>query len=395
MRRAGGPRGSDRERIGRMLREGRVRHGDRSLLATGAGVTVRTLHNWQHREPSPRGPGRPPRPARERRRALRLVARASKRVGRGAGWLTVRVALPEPVPDRLGREILAALKARWRRREGERLGRRRVHTEVLAKDVLWSLDATHAGDGTEAVVVREVATTRTIDLRIGGAPDARDLVLALERARDGRGCLPLVLALDNGGPMRSEELRAWAEREGVVLLHSLPRTPQHNAWSERGMRDLKEEAGLETRTARARSSRRLRPAEDPGLREADTAFPGPPGGPCATGPPSASASVLDVAARLARARHRLDHWRPRASRGGRTAVAVDAALPSWYRAVARERFHAAACSAIRDALPVPATARARRLAEREAILATMERFGLIRRTRGGVPLLVVETEKIS
>jgi hypothetical protein len=32
---------------------------------------------------------------------------------------------------------------------------------------------------------------------------------------------------------------------------------------------------------------------------------------------------------------------------------------------------------------------------REAILATMERFGQIRRTRGGVPLLAVEPEKTS
>lgn len=372
-----------------------MRHGERSLLATGAGVTVRTLHNWQHREPSPRGPGRPPRPPEDRRKAKWHVARTWKRVGRGAGWPTVRAALGEPVPDRLGREILAALKARWRRHERERLERRRVHVEVLAKDALWSLDATHVGDGMEALVVREVATTRTIDLGVGGSPGAGDLVLALERAGRERGGPPLVLALDNGGPMRAEELRAWAEREGVVLLRSLPRTPQHNAWSERGMRDLKEEAGLETRTARARSSRRLRQARDPGLREADMAFPGPPGGPCATGPPSAADRVLDVAGRLAHARHRLDHLRPRASRGGRPAVAVDAALPSWYGAVARERFHAAACSAIRDALPVPATARARRLAEREAILATLERFGLIRRTRGGVPLLVVEPEKIS
>jgi len=378
-----------------MLREGQVKHGDRSLLATGAGVTVRTLHNWQHREPSSRGPGRPPRPPEDRRKAKWHVARTWKRVGRGAGWLTVRAALGEPVPDRLGREILAALKARWRRHERERLERRRVHVEVLAKDALWSLDATHVGDGMEAVVVREVATTRTIDLGLGGPPDARDLGLALERARAGRGCLPLVLALDNGGPMRSEELRAWAEREQVVLLFSLPRTPQHNPWSEHGMRELKEEAGLATRRSRARSSRTVRLARDSGLREANRAFPGPPGAPSATGPPSAAARVLDVAARLERARHTLDHGRPRASRGWKTAVAVDAALPPWYRAIARGRFHEAACSAIREALAVPGTARARRRAVREALLATMERFGQIRRTRGGVPLLAVEPEKIS
>ena len=87
--------------------------------------------------------------------------------------------------------------------------------------------------------------------------------------------------------------------------------------------------------------------------------------------------------------------RPRASRGFRTAIAIDAELAPWYRVLPRERFHEAACSAIREALAVPGTARARRRAVREAILATMERFKLIRRTRGGVPLLAVEPEKIS
>jgi len=372
-----------------------VRYGDRSALAAGAGVTVRTLHNWEHRDPSARGPGRPRRPIGERRAALRHVARASRSAGCGAGWLTVRKALAKPVPDRLGREHLAALKARRRKRERERIERRRMHTEVLAKDALWSIDATHVGDGTEAVVVREVATTTTADIGVGAAPDAGDLVRALGRARDDRGCLPLVLALDNGGPMRSEEMRAWAEREKVVLLFSLPRTPQHNAWSEHGMRELKEEAGLETRTSCARSSRRLPPARDPGLREANMAFPGPPGGPSATGPPDAAGHALDVAARLERARHTLDHNRPRASRGWRTAVAVDADMAPWYRALAREHFHEAACSAIREALAVPGTARARRRAVREAILATMERFGQIRRTRGGAPLLAVRSENIS
>lgn len=266
------------------------------------------------------------------------------------------------MPTRLLRRLLRETKARLRRRERARIARRRVHVEVLARDALWSVDATHVGKGDEAVVVREVATTRTIDIGLGGAPDAAALVRALERARHERGCLPLVLALDNGGPMRSEELRSWAEREKVVLLFSMPRTPQHNAWSERGMRELKEEAGIPTRRRRAR--------DEAGPREGD------------------------VAARLARARRVLDR-RPRASRGGRTAIAVDAALPPWYRALARERFHEAACSAIRDALAVPGTTRARRRAEREAILATMERSGLIRRTRGGVPLLAVEPEKIS
>jgi transposase InsO family protein len=340
-----------------------VKRGDRGTLALGAGVTVRTLWNWQHRGASSRRPGRPGYAAEERRRARRLLARALRVVGTTAGLGTVAPALEEPVRTRLLRRLLAATKARLRRRHLARIASRRVHVDVRARDALWSIDATHVGGGDEAVVVREVATTRTADIGVGAAPEAKDLVRALERARLERGCLPLVLALDNGGPMRSAELRSWARREKVILLFSLPRTPQHNAWSERGMRELKEEAGIPTRTSRARA---------------------------AAGPPREG----DVAERLERARRALDR-RPRASRGFRTAIAIDAELAPWYRALARERFHEAACSAIRDALAVPGTARARRRAVREAILATMERFGQIRRTRGGVPLLAVEPEKIS
>ncbi len=47
----------------------------------------------------------------------------------------------------------------------------------------------------------------------------------------------------------------------------------------------------------------------------------------------------------------------------------------------RASYEAAAC-AIREAVPSSHSWRARRLAEREAVLHTMERFGLITRTRG-------------
>jgi hypothetical protein len=54
-----------------------------------------------------------------------------------------------------------------------------------------------------------------------------------------RGELPLALAVDRGSQYENEDVRDYLDRRQVVLLPRLPRTPQHNAWSERGIRELK------------------------------------------------------------------------------------------------------------------------------------------------------------
>ncbi len=111
--------------------------------------------------------------------------------------------------------------------------------------------------------------------------------------------------MDGGPENRGHEVLDVLERHCVVVLRNLPHTPQHNAWSERGMRELKED--LETRS----------------------------GAPC--GPPWLEAE------RLAAASVHLNEVMPRPSRGGRTAVEQDAALPPWYTVADRERFRAAGC----------------------------------------------------
>ncbi len=356
--------GATRERVGRSLREGRVKRGERKALAAALDVTVRTLRNWQRADP--RRPGRPPRAEAERRKDLYAVARAWRRAGRAAGWVKVMAELAVPVPRALVHELLAALKARRARRMRERAERERVSTEVLYRDALGSLDATNVGEGAEAVALRDAGTTATPALSAGPPSTGEDLVHVLEAAEKERGTAPLALAIDNGGPMRSHAMHAWADEKGVVLVYSLPRTPQHNAWSETGLRDLKLEAGIATR--------RMRPGRGRAEGGAD---------------PS---RVARIALRLEGARRRIDTRLRRTTRGGLTASALDAAMPRWQPCVDRVAFHDAACTAIREALAVPGTARARRRREREAVLATLERFGLVRRTRGGAPLLPVKQE---
>jgi len=343
-----------------------VKHGDKGLLATALGVTPRTLRNWKLHPPSERGPGRTPHAPRLRRKARRLVGRAWKAQGKRAGWRTIQAVLGQALPTALVQESLKAWKAHARRKEERRRQARRVHVKVHATDALWSTDATHLGrlDGQllEGRVVKEVATTKTVALAVGPPTTAADQIALLKEAARQRGTWPLVLALDNGSANRAHATQRLLAEQRVVPLYNVPRTPQHNAWAERGIRELKEESGLD---------------EGLGVLAA-----GPRCGPARSFEEAAS----ECAARLQHARAHLDHVRVRTSRGGRTADAVDAQMPAWYRGVDREVFHAAACRAIHKAVEGCNNPRARRRAEREAILQTLETFGLITRTRGGLPL---------
>jgi hypothetical protein len=61
-------------------------------------------------------------------------------------------------------------------------------------------------------------------------------------------------------------------------------------------------------------------------------------------------------------------------------------LPHWDSRTSRENFHRAALEAIEQALARAPSKRVRRSFVREAIYTTLERFGLVKRTRGGRPL---------
>jgi len=309
---------------------------------------VKSLRNWE-RSP-PRRPGRPPRSGAERARAAALVEEAYQ-TGRGDGIRTITQALGGAVSERLVREVLPAIKEAALRRREERLAAVRVHVQVRVRDVLWSLDQTHVGRDAHgaaqlALVVRDVATTTTIEIALGHAATGIEVVAVLERARAARGGAPLVLATDNGPENVNADVAAWCPRHGVTLLLNLPHTPQHNPWVEHGHRELKEATGL--------------------------------GKGAVIGDPAAAERLLLDAAR------RIDANRLRPSRGWKTAHALDAELPRGYALVAREDF-LAECAWRRDSyLQSAETARARRLAERRAVLDALEHYGLIHRTRGGV-----------
>jgi len=247
--------------------------------------------------------------------------------------------------------LLGRLKRHGRAKERRRMDRRRVTMRVLAPDAMWSVDATHlgriGGKSVEGVTVKDVGTQKMLAVVVGPAATGTDLVRVIELVRSERKATPLVVSSDNGGGFGSEELDRHLERERIVHLRNLPRTPEHNAWVEEAHGELKEEGDL-------------------GKGVELSSLEG------------AAGIVLDRVVRL-------NGVRLRATHGYRTADAVDAEMRPWYGRARRERFYADACAAQKKAVVGLETARARRMAQREAIFRTMEQYGLLSRTRSASP----------
>ncbi len=267
------------------------------------------------------------------------------------GWTKVHAGLRHgggAYRKALVRECVTTLKAERRAATRSEAALRREGTEVLARDALWSLDETHLGRLANAkavlgLVAREVASTATLCVSVGGAATERDVVAMLESLRLTRG-LPLALAMDNGSAMSGGFLACYLDFHGVVVLRNLPYVSRHNPWVERGHRELKEEAGLGRGVV----------VRDRG----------------------------EAVERLAAAVERVDGARLRTTRGMRTARAMDAAMPLWYDRIDRRRFVEAVRRAAAEAVKGCRSDRERRRAGREAVLQTLERFALIHRTRG-------------
>jgi hypothetical protein len=341
----------------------RLRYGEKSWLANILGVTMRTLQNWcqilTDGQDAPR-PGRPAHGKKARMLALCATCRELRRQGYSTGARTIWESLDRRVPLRLVRWAAKQLKARKRKRLLAHRARTRIHLQVELRDVLWAMDGTHLGrDGRtyiEGQVAKDVATLRMVGVQVGPAATGEDLVDFLEDAKEEHGSLPLVLCTDNGSANTCDVLARYLADERIVHLKTCVHTPQHNGWVERTNRELKEDSGL------------------------------------GKGVQTNVALATDT---LAESRRRLDEKRRRPSRGFKTAVECDLTMPGWYDAVSRDDFYEAACCAIEHATQGPGTAREKRVREREAIFATMERFGLIKRTRGGEPLEATKHEVVS
>ena len=314
-------------------------------------MSERTLRRWRLRaDTARRAVGRPRLPKEARERVRDAVREALERLGWTAGEPALRRELPWAARRAL-REAVAALKAQRRRarRMGEAEARMRI--DVLQRDVMWCLDATHLGRAgrraVEGQVLREAATRRTLLVTAGQAATEDDVIALLQQMK-GLGRLPLVLATDNGPAYTGARVGRWLAAHSVVHLRNLPRTPRHNARAERAIGELKAESGLGSGVELVDAGHALR--------------------------------------RLEEARTRLDDLRARPCLGGRTASAVDAETATTYTPEERADLFEEVRAAADVAMESIDGSRARRQAQREAVFRALERRGLIRRSRGGAPI---------
>ncbi|MHC4933298.1 MAG: hypothetical protein ACYTGV_14030 [Planctomycetota bacterium] len=320
---------------------------------------MRALHDWEHTEP--RRCGRPPRPDEVVRAAHARIAREWRRQGVTSGYRSVHASLPDLATD-LVQEGVKLSKLRHQRRQQTRIEARRITTTIATRDVMWALDQTHLGrlpdgEAVEAQVLVDAGTSRTLGLSVGAAPAAADAITLLERTRQVRGTLPLVLCCDNGGPYRAARLETYADAHRMVVLHNEPRTPQHNPHVERSIGELKQEGRLGKGT-------RLRDS-------------------------------VQAAACLLAAQRRLDHCRRRKTHGYKTTVEADRAMPPKYNQRDRERIHTGICCALGKDVPEHHSLRARRRRERRIVLGVLEEETLIRRRRGDGSSVLASSARIS
>ena len=345
-------------------------------------VSPRTLRLWRARAAAPPVMGRPRRDRSVWSAAVLPVARAWQALGWSSGRPSVLALLRARgyvIPAEVVRELLFELKRRRALAQSRKREAERMHVHVHGRDALWSGDGTELGRdarGRKVVAqgLKDVATTHSLALSIGGPRCAEDTLALFEAAERERGTLPHVAVLDNGPENRNKLVMGWLAARHVTVLWNVPHTPEHNPWAEAFNGELKEE---------------LRARGEIGKRGAD--------------PSQGSGSLAEAGALSTRAHFErcvpravaVLNARTRPSRGGLTAAQLDKILPRAEHQIQRARFYETACAAIEAAVQGIDDARARRRAEREAILCTLERFGLVTRTRGRRPATCSKAERLS
>ncbi len=314
-------------------------------------IDVRTLWNWraQIKAGTPQKRiGRPKAPASAHRHAMWKVGRELRRQGY-PGWLAVSKALKGSVPTRLIQLYVRKFKLCRERRRKARILRHQVRVEVLGRDVMWGQDGTHLGrapDGGVAIesqVIRDRGSLSIIGLHTGESANHRDVLELLEATALKRESYPLVYGRDNGSLYQHPAVLAHLAEHHVIVLRSLPRTPEHNGATECTMKELKGATQL--------------------------------GKGCRLEVGAAQTRMVDAALLL-------NKNRMRGSKGFKTADEMDEKLAR-PEIGQRALFYKLCRARMQAALLGQKSVRAGRMAEREEVFRTLEEFGFIKRTRGG------------
>jgi transposase InsO family protein len=297
-----------------------------------------------------RRPGRPGHSKAMRYRAHVEVARQRKRQGRMVGWRLIASALKDQIPTRLVQAVLKRMKQRDRSRRRRYMDKTAEHIRVLAKDVIWTQDATHVGrfngEAIEAQVIKDRGSLKTLALSMGDAANGEDVIMLLKVAKKEHGGLPLVWQTDNDKAYLSKEVKHFLSSERVVHLKSRIRRPTDNGAAEIGIRELKSTTGF--------------------------------------GKGVTLKNSMEAALRLQAGARKLNRYRMRGSRDNQTAEQVAKILSKWYNQVHRKHFYEEVSIALEKAVQDIDINRARQT-QREIILSALEKYNLIEWNRGGRP----------
>ena len=263
------------------------------------------------------------------------------------------------LPVRLIQWGLAELKLAWRRKERRRIARRRKGTVVLVQGAITAQDSTHTGSCrghmTFAELLKDPASLFELAAGNGKAITGKGIIEILEGLK-AKGLLSLVWASDNGPANVCQAVAEWLKQNMVIHLRSRTYQSEDNATAERGIQEIKAEAGLGKGVILQRPMQGVR--------------------------------------KMQATAERLNLYRPRMSKGGKTSQQLTEEMPWWYTKVCREEFYQKASAAMQTAT-LDLTGRAARAAERDAIFRTLELFGLILRTTGDQRKSYAIPERIS
>ena len=333
--------------VGELLCEEKRTRGRIVQLAELLKVTPRTLENWMklYRMGGNAKVGRPSYTEEEKRAVMIKVGRLYF-IEKCRTWRSVKLAAPL-LPTRFIQEYVKYFKT-WHRKWIEKIKTKsRESTEVLMTNAYWVQDGTHVGriekKPVEAQVSKDRGSLKILAIKTGPTSTGKDVVEMLQELKKERG-LPLVLGTDNGSCYCNEEVKAYLREEKVVHLLSLPRTPQHNAAAERAMRELKEGTVLGRNT-------RLHDMLGPH-----------------------ALLVKNAEGRNACLRE---------SKKLKSANELDDTLPDARAIIDRAVFYDEYMQGILMISALKKNAREQRMLEREWILSTLEKYGAIKRTRGG------------
>lgn len=311
-------------------------------------VSKRTLRSWKlkAKKDCNKRSGRPSYTIKEHRRALILVARELRKQGH-PGSPAIACALKNKVSLRLVRLYVGKINLRRRKilREARELNR--VAVVVKASNVIWSQDGTHLGrmgrKPVEAQLIKDCASKKVICVSTGKSADSVNIVSIFESIKHNRE-MPLVWMTDNGSCYVNKEVESYMRNEQIIHLRSLPRVPEHNGVAERMMCELKKASLLGKRTV---------------LYDQKLAHE-----------------------KLVECVQKINLNRKRTTLGFKTSSEVDDEFSNKLLLFDRQSFYEEYCKQ-KEQLLKTKKGHQLKLYEREMVMCLLEKYELIKRTRGG------------